>query len=487
MSNNNIKSAIARIFTAVINADGIISQIELEYLNVLNEKYQLVEDDYENAKSLTFADAVGILKAQKLDDESYKTFVDDMEDLARIDKVLVLNDVKKVLHDQLENVRVHFKEALLCVSLRLALDNVDDVSCDVKSIKNDYMSFSKHEAIYVASEESKEKKAYDNEIDKHFDAICFLLQRFNYNFVYIPKIKEGFGEKNYTDAYKEQISRTVTTDNEKLRDVVWNRIEQYSETTCFTDMLFPDETVVPSILLKIESTQKFNRDGLTDFVLLKIGKDGVLTAIESFLKKYHELCEESNGYKCYDLYHGQFNKKSFHKTYIDFLKNIVTEIHIYMYHNGDEVCHKIVLGSKEMHIPDNLFAFYITVYYFYNNKDAFITTAKNKSEIEKQKRQLKTYRGIYYYFTKQESNECKFYENSLPSIKTSKIIREYFGKLPKYLLQFAPKYDRNDSRVVFKHLFPIVFFEYKDSGQSPVIIGYDRINDYIENMVNCHC
>lgn len=410
---NEIKSAIARIFTAVINADGIVSTKELEHLEkVIMPKYGLKASDFKEV-DYTFAEAVNTIKTPEGErylkkrykkkeekkknrrgekDKKVLSFTEDMEELARADG------------------GIHPKEALLCLSFRLAME--DDGTLSLVSFNNNELRFSKQEIIYVENEWDEE---INEEISNNYDAIRYMLQSFGYHFIYLPKVREEFS--GYSEDYKVQLikyyypSRYAETERDNLLGQFNNKlqgnIDKYKVTKSFCEMLFEgnEHKIKPAFLIKIGTTQKRNPNGLTDFIMLRIREKEVhntlactgcqyyndmfkipdnraLDTLQHFLNKYDRLCEKNDV-----LVHrggivsSGFNLKSFYGTFLEYLYRRVEKMAFHIHgavidmHLGDSYTKSFKINKSNC----SELALYLTELY-YSNTGGFVYESEKKRE-----------------------------------------------------------------------------------------------------------
>ena len=115
-----VQIAIARVFSAIVNADGIISGNELECLEDLKRKYSLSDSDFEDSRHLTFAEAAKAIKEHleffDSNPQKQQSFINDVTLLSFVD-----TNSFRVENIEMEDVDVsiHPREVLLCLALRL--------------------------------------------------------------------------------------------------------------------------------------------------------------------------------------------------------------------------------------------------------------------------------------------------------------------------------------------------------------------------------
>ena len=138
--------AIARVFAAIIYADGFLSQQELEYLEeILKSKYKISTWDFQQLGSCTFAQTIHTIlspQGRKWLNSCHQdilALINDLETLAQCDS------------------QITPKEALICLCARLALETD---TCTIVSYNEDNLRFSKTDIIYA-------EPYYDELINEH--------------------------------------------------------------------------------------------------------------------------------------------------------------------------------------------------------------------------------------------------------------------------------------------------------------------------------
>lgn len=452
-----VKRAIARLFVAIIHADGNVSSIELEYLEKrLVPKYNLLQIDFDKTLEVTFAQAVNTIISEdgisylSKKNMSLLSIEKDMEELAKCD-----NDI-------------HFKEALLCLAFRLAKEKG---ICSVVSFDNNHLKFSKQEIIYI---ESTEDESINRDILENYEVICYMMQCFGFRFVYIPKIVDTFLE--YSDEYKEYLmkhrrhnTKIYNASNKTVLD--FNNHVLKATTSIFAQMLMSKMTqkeIVPSLLIKLSSTQMRNPDSQTDFLLLHINKGGVLSSLQSFLTKYDNLCGKYNLLIERGVSSNVFYSKSFQGTFFEFLINMTEDNEIHIFNNRISICFGIE-SSIEMGRSAKA-ALYLTELLFSNCSGSECDSFVNDWQYEDQmKKQFDCFKTIYKYLTgddyhyqgekntwhicdtieKIEINDSDFYRLKLAKIN-DQIIRSFektFEDDSYVIKRYCPYYDKQGKKI----------------------------------------
>lgn len=452
----NIKPhlAIARVFASIIYADGYLSQQELEYWeDILKPRYRINDPEFGQLNRCTYAQAVQTILAsqgRKWLEEcqlSALSIVGDMEQLARCDK------------------QITPKEALVCLCTRLAFEHN---GCTIISFKNDNLCFSKSDILYVEQTIDTE---INNEINGQYDNIRYIMQNFGFNFIDIPKVQEEF--HLYSDSYRKHLLQFLYPENKRQEDLdnlILSRLPS-ANTAGFVSMLFepllPDISFSPSLLIKLPTNHLLNPEGKEDFALLQI-QGGIMQTIQTFFYKYNA----SVGRNSIQIQNGSmgnaFLYRGFHKTFIEYLRNTVTDIQIHL------STKKIIRfgGLGELPLPKRLMATYITLLYFAIKQKPF---CKDYNRLDEQ---YAVFNKIYKVFNvHNEYEKEEFYTNM--QIDYGKIIGQYFGKLPhKCLLNMAPIYNRVEQVITFRFLPPVQLVTYFN----PICPKYQSLTDWVEGL-----
>lgn len=472
---NDIKASLARIFIAIINADGIVSMKELEYLEKeIKPKYRLSSEDFDNSKKLTFAEASQIVKSEIENSyfERFKnkilTVVEDMENLSRVDG----------------NTQIHPREALLCLGFRLFLETN---YCKIISCYNNYLRFSKSDVLYVNTE--MEQEDYYNEvIQRNYNIICYMFQSFGFNFVSISRIKEML--LGYSDEYFEEIIRHFYPDLNEI-DIVRNAIKyqlcKVSTISFSRNLLQGQNKIDPSVLIKIGSTQARNRDGMTDFILLNINKEGVLAPLQDFLFKYDYLCEDSKLMVQRGRLNNEFHVKSFHRTFFEYLMQLTRKIEIHLFY---ENIARIEFGCIRR-LPINRTydkALYITLLYYAAKREPFIVS---------QRRPLDKYPNDRTIMQVQYDKFCRiygqinnggelirdidgFYSTRLSMIRNH--LNECFETITnEYIKLFVPILDKNKKEMNMRFSYVKLVMEAETNIESDIC--WDELIKWVDSIV----
>ena len=160
--------AFARIISDLIEADFIVEEDEMETFDQIKDEkdFKITIDMLSEAKTKTFAEAVGIL--QNLKDEEKKTLIKDkLYDMSLSDGTCVP------------------LEALQIMAVKYALDGKGQVF----SIPAGSSYIENMKVLYIENEDNTETDAY---ISSHYRAISNEFRLAGFDFVYIPQIVEDY-------------------------------------------------------------------------------------------------------------------------------------------------------------------------------------------------------------------------------------------------------------------------------------------------------
>lgn len=452
----NIKPelAIARIFAAIIFADGLLSEQELQFLeNVIKPKYKISTLNFQKLSCCTITQAIDVImstagrKWLETCHQTSQSLVDDMELLAQSDG------------------HITPREAMICLCVRLALEQK---ICTIISHEEDNLRFSKSEIIYV---EPSEDATVNEEIKAHYDSIQYILHNFGYKFIYIPKIQEEF--LGYSETYRKHLLQFLFPEikhQDALDLMILTRLPA-ATTAGFSNMFLESEQLGvetgPSLLIKLPTRHTLIHESKTDFALLKI-QDNVIDTIQTFFKKYDALAYRNYLQVQNGAHANMFQYRGFHRTFIEYIRNIVTDIQIHI--QNRIVIRYGTLG--DVHLPHRLLAAYLTVLYLSVKQKPLCKDLKQLNE------QYAIYRKIYAAF--QPYNCCEkddFY--TYMQIDYGKIASQHFGKLPnKYLQKMVPLYDRTKQIFYFNSLPPVQVVTYSVVG-TPSFIPFV---DWVESL-----
>lgn len=447
--------AIARLFAAVIYADGYLSEQELEYLeNTLKLKYNISAGDFQQFSRCTYTQAIHILQSSQgkkyLEEcqQSLQSLVTDMEKLASCDK------------------QITPKESLICLCTRLAFES--DI-CSIIAYSEDNFRFSKSDIIYV---EQFTDKSVNDDICAQYDNIRYILHNFGYNFIYIPKVQEEF--LHFSDSYRKHLLHFLFPENkdqEALDEMILSRLPS-AATDSFSNVIFSDaqfdSAFPPSLLIKLPTKHAFSPNNHCDFAMLKI-QGSIMQTIQSFFQKYNALA----GRNFLQIQNGNMSSmflyRGFHKTFIEYLRNVVTDIQIHIQKNT-----VIRYGSLgDIQLPPRLLAAFLTILYYSIKQKPF---CKDWGRIDEQ---YALFEKIYSAFTPSHIySKNDLYTNI--QIDYGKIVSNYFGELQNKCLQkMAPQYNRIDQALYFDNLPVVLVIQYSKVGKVPKSMPFE---EWVESL-----
>ena len=175
------RTAMARIISDMIKADNIIEESEIRDMNRLMSEYSITHQVMSEARKIRFSDAVNTLK--ELSVKERKFFFDHIYSIALSDNICVP------------------REALLLIALQYCLIEVDKKSEDGIPLPKPYLiscptgeaSLNDQYIVYLESSYDEER---NSELNQHFRRLVTITRLCDFNFIYIPKMVEGFRELN---------------------------------------------------------------------------------------------------------------------------------------------------------------------------------------------------------------------------------------------------------------------------------------------------
>lgn len=287
------RASIVRIVSDLIKADGIIDTREIEFLDVLREKYAITKEDEAFAESCTFAKAL----------ETISYFNEET-------KHLLMNDFNQVAMSDNYCAK---EEALLLTSLRLLLTLKATNDISVFSVDTSIITFENSQILYLESE-------YNNTVNEQmrlsYREICSEVRLAGFELVYLPKVSEHYCSIIEADLLRiaEFLYPKVST--ERLHVIIKQMQNLSTESFCNNQLatklsIKELRTINPSFLIKIgESTVSDKR--MSYFLLVEI-EDNPLYSIRKimdlFSENYHNLglnyIQESNGRFIFTGYYKQ--------------------------------------------------------------------------------------------------------------------------------------------------------------------------------------
>lgn len=446
--------AIARVFTAIIYADGYLSQQELQFLEEnIKPKYHLSALNFQQLGKCSFAQAIHTILAYsgeqwlKKINQTPQSIIDDMVRMSQCDG------------------QITPRESLICLCTRLAFETG---FCDIISCEEENLRFSKSDIIYIESNYNEE---INDDIIKNYDNIRYILNNFGYNFIYIPKIKEEFIQ--YSDSFRRHLLQFLFPDNHKqaeLDEMLLTRLPS-STTSGFSNMLMEpfgsDLNYEPSLVIKLPTKHGLSPNGQWDFLLLKI-HGNVLETIQAFFQKYNALAgcnfvQVKNG-----ISNNTFICRGIHRTFVDYLSNSITDIQIHLH--KDTLIHFGTVG--QIKLSSRLLATYLTILYFTIKQGALYREWNRLDE------QYEIFHKIYFHFRKYNEYEKDDFYTSIQS-DFSKVVGKFKEHSNKYLQKMAPLYNNKNFSMQCP-LVPIVqVVKYSSVAKDPFPIDFV---EWIENL-----
>lgn len=332
----DFKKAITRLFYDMINADGIIEDDEINFLEELKRKYGISAEDVARAHQITTAEAIKILKNWKINEKCNR---EKEKDNAAYDE-LEGSSYKYTTDNAFKDIDAisgcdsdrDINEAKLLAALNLCLSTQNgEFIYDAIPIKyrEKNLRFARREIIYLSSEPHPE---IDEVIRRSKKYIECLLAIYGYEFIYIPSAIEFLAKKASDDLLKPilMFSKPLYLKEEDAAGKFVKDI-QLITTEAFTKDFLMDahenENLKPSLLIKLKTTtvQEKNDNGewrpvkYTDFLALPIQGSLEYTA--------RLLPEQILGYtqEIISLVRRQLNEKLYckgiHQTLIDYIVN----------------------------------------------------------------------------------------------------------------------------------------------------------------------
>lgn len=262
-----------RIVSDLVKADGIIDTREIDFLEVLREKYSIKKEDEVLAASYTLETAVNTLQ------ESSESFKHD-----------VLGDFNQIAMSDDFCAR---EEALLLLALRtcLTINMGDNVS--VISVKNGNFLFEQAQILYVESEYDKE---VNRQIEKNYREIAAEVRLAGFDFVYLPKVAEDYQSIAVPDLLQIATFLYPKVSLERMNLIVQQLLHLSTADFCKYQMAAKFDikklsSIYPSLMIKI-GVSYVDDFSVSNFLLVEtgdnpLGKVRVLTDLLSEL--YHNV------------------------------------------------------------------------------------------------------------------------------------------------------------------------------------------------------
>lgn len=456
--DENTKNAIAQIVIALINADGVIDESEIDNVELLKKKYHLSKANMLNANTLSFADAINKIKSAnwKYSGISAGEFCNDIIALAGVDN------------------NISHNEAMICLALHYALDEPE---AHVFSYAEQSLHFAKKEVLYIEADVNEESIKFNNEINEFYNNIVSILGYYGFEFIYIPHINDDF--KAIGEMYLKNIIGYLNPnigEDEKTVEQLWNCLSK-KRTVDFSRQIMAEGAGIhefrPSLLFKI-SNSKVNFKGKTNisskyinFLQVPIQPgDQVQNTIQNFMRKYVEQVKEIT---CTSIISvgKKFHLRGFHKTIFDFYMSIDNEVSdIVFIIDANKQGGSVKIGPKnKIKLSAIEMSLYLLFIYLTRsiNKGLLVNKANFKDKLSREQ-QLNIYRVILAETSKSKFDEVADLYSSLTKRypKVGNKIKQMQQTLKHWEL-YIPYYAKDENR------YYIRFFE-------PVFVTYLRSN-----------
>lgn len=310
------KEAVAALFTELFNAENVI---EINKVKTLNQKllyYGISSNAIKGAKCMVLEEAVSIIN--NINDDKIKVgLINDLEMIARCDGYCSP------------------EEAVLLQALKMALippEGKTSVDALIFSMRRNKLNFDGRKATYihpdkniVAEDEQKIIDMYADKIMKHLDELVLLFYCFDYDFVYIPKLREDFG---CNPELMEELKNFSFFFSNLPKDCIENAITTFGikgdprrfTTAKFAKILFSgrendisSDHDAPAFLIKISDSYVIDENYLHNgkketkhskmynFLYLPIvanGISGIIDTAKDFFQKYIDMVDKSSYIVC---------------------------------------------------------------------------------------------------------------------------------------------------------------------------------------------
>lgn len=319
--SDHTKTAIAKLLVSAINADGMVYEAELDYLEKnIKGTYGLSADNFKRASTMSLAEAIktivtaannGLTVARKNNggktEGLYASLLDDITALAHANGI------------------ISTEEAMIIISLRYAFD-VEGAR--IFEYERNSIKLAKSEVIFIDDAHTGHYQELRMENEMYGDALYGIMASCGFQYIDIASVKKQlaayprhFMQRTIGFLHPDK-SNSDETINKLYAKMTSSDVSEFGcqimeEGKCGRDFQ-------PSLLFKVSESAVVRSDGSgyrTMFDLLQVPiPDGcsILDTMQSFVRKYRDLVEtchnesKSNGRMC------GFNIRSFHKTLLDF-------------------------------------------------------------------------------------------------------------------------------------------------------------------------
>lgn len=267
------RASIMRIASDLIQADGIIDTREISFLETLRDRYSIKKEDEVLAVSCTLQEAISTLK-------------DSAESL----KQDLLGDFVRIAMSDDYCAR---EEALLLLAIRACFTISVGDNVSVLSIDTGQLLFEPTQILYVECEYNKD---VNSQIVRHYREISAEVRLAGFDFVYLPKIAECYGNMPEIDILQilEYLYPKVSV--ERVRIII-DRL-RHIDTADFCKLQMATklgikgfDAIEPSLLVKVGDSYVDDRK-ISNFLLVEVGGnvlEKIRTLTDLFAEMYHNV------------------------------------------------------------------------------------------------------------------------------------------------------------------------------------------------------
>lgn len=267
------RASIMRIASDLIQADGIIDTREISFLETLRDRYSIKKEDEVLAVSCTLQEAISTLK-------------DSAESL----KQDLLGDFVRIAMSDDYCAR---EEALLLLAIRACFTISVGDNVSVLSIDTGQLLFEPTQILYVECEYNKD---VNSQIVRHYREISAEVRLAGFDFVYLPKIAEYYGNMPEIDILQilEYLYPKVSV--ERVRIII-DRLRNI-DTADFCKLQMATklgikgfDAIEPSLLVKVGDSYVDDRK-ISNFLLVEVGGnvlEKIRTLTDLFAEMYHNV------------------------------------------------------------------------------------------------------------------------------------------------------------------------------------------------------
>ena len=299
--------AISRLISDLIKSDEVICREEIAAYNKIIRTFDISSDELFEAQQSTMEDALLCLKHMP---------VEEHQRLYTILESAVSTSYGCVA-----------REALLLLAISLCLNDNSNKYTLISTDANGY----RIDANYIIYLESDYMPAINEEILEHYDAISNLLQLWNFEFIYIPKLSQNFREMDRS--YLFDILRYMNPRlSQEMLNSLYDRLTQLSTESYTRDFLavtsqkemFYD--IPPTLLMNVgmsllpPATATQRERCFTNMMAIRLDdeRNSVLQEVRRIVDAYENLITEPE-YHRPKRAKGLFRYYGFYKQLFDFL------------------------------------------------------------------------------------------------------------------------------------------------------------------------